>query len=217
MSFWETKTCLVPNFCLNVYKCKEKWRNMKIVLKRHLRKGVIKRRRKYYLFDYLRFVIPFMKVVNPEIYGQSSNINEEMEKYTITSDPLPEATENNPPELSATSPTSMTCFDSQNHVSLIDHTYNNDSMIQNQFEYHIPVHSEDNSRIGKVSEATADTKESYIELNNNRKKQEEEAKKAFLMSLLPDLNLMNGQQTRYFKKRVLEAVDEILDEAMPNQ
>ncbi|XP_044745511.1 uncharacterized protein LOC123307321 [Coccinella septempunctata] len=180
---------------MNAYKCKEKWKNMKIVLKRHLRKGVIKRRRKYYLYDYLRFVIPFMKVNDPQTYV--SRPVSDIVQNTTDEDPLLAEPQIQTAETSTKCSSPTISFEIQNNSSLIDHTYNNETVVQNKNR--------------NMSEEHCEMQETEMELISSRKKQEEEAKKSFLMSLLPDLYLMNGQQTRFFKKCVLETVEQILD------
>ncbi|CAF4833035.1 unnamed protein product [Pieris macdunnoughi] len=73
--------------------CKEKWQNMRVVFMRHLKPlpsgSRIKKKKPYYLLDYMHFLTPYVKPVNPHEAGNLPSTSSRENTTTDVSNDVP--------------------------------------------------------------------------------------------------------------------------------
>lgn len=160
---------------------------------RHLKLGPSggKRKKPYYLNDMLQFVIPYLKPATADISG---NI------------PSPPSRENQSTEIE-----DAEIGNDDTDVDIGDKSPPTQS-VEQEPKRKMSVGSEGLSK-KKSKKELSEVDKTFIEFCNRRsnKEKEDDPKKAFLISLLPDLRSMNDQEMRQFKRRVLALIDEIID------
>lgn len=72
------------------------------------------------------------------------------------------------------------------------------------------VHAWASDSLKRPNESLEDDAFNFLQVKDERV--ESNSNKMFLLSLMPDLCSMNDKQKRYFKRKVLELIDNILDE-----
>ncbi|XP_045461353.1 uncharacterized protein LOC123671514 [Harmonia axyridis] len=179
--------------------CKDKWRNLRTVFTRHFKKS----NTKYHLYDNLKFLIPFMRYL--DLGNDDGQISNDIQiVYTSSA----EEELDNSESIENYSEIKIEPIEIGEDVNKDDSYVFGCNDISTEKEI-------DSSTMPICTEKTSIKRQRQEEIppqfDCKRRKQEEEAKTAFLMSLLPDFFLMNNQQSRRFKKRISEVVEEILD------
>lgn len=172
--------------------CKERWKNIRTVFLRHLRKippsgSAQGLQKKYYLEDALQFLVPFVKSGRKQTGNLTKNndIDTPLEESTI--------------EFEETGTNSNT-----EHQVQINNTRLNSSTTATKRRSAVDM-----------EQSLAD----YFEAKraNVITKQTENADQKFLLSLLPDIELMNSNQKRKCKLQFLEVIDKILQDNLTSQ
>lgn len=200
-------------------ECKERWKNLRAVFVRHMKPGrsgsAAKNKKPYYLTETMQFTLPFIKALCKPSGNLPDVPQEERDLDTVDSDnedsvigqnsespgsiepsqsspptPLPPT----PPPVNPQQrrPSEQTIEPASQHVK--KRVVRNDAVDNSFIEYF---------QAKKAKLAMTKQKDTS---NNPRS----EALKMFLLSMLPDLESMSEVQVRQFKRKCLQAIDEIL-------
>ncbi|XP_025414168.1 uncharacterized protein LOC112686182 isoform X2 [Sipha flava] len=182
---------------MEVTFCKEKWKNLRTVFVRNNKPtpsgSARKSKKPYYLNEHLQFLLPYVKPSTD--LTTSRNL----------SSPTPDhESENNKQSDTEDQDEDLT----QQEQNLSDKITN-----ENHEKGHSPekqIKGTNKKRKSEVSQVD----QSFIDFMKLKKTKMcgEDPRKMFLLSLLPDINIMTDKQMRMFKKKVLEVVDDILTE-----
>ncbi|XP_060855464.1 uncharacterized protein LOC132933163, partial [Metopolophium dirhodum] len=185
--------------------CKEKWRNLRTVFLRHLRKKTPSGSqadfsKKYYLYDAMQFLMLFIKsgrqqkgnLTSPQLETEMSLMSDVNIFDDVTEDEFPNS----------------------------NHTVNSEPVLdQSTSQPTQPIHNKMLNNIGhqksnKIKTTNEiDVDRCFIDYFNNKKhKPNDSADENFLLSLLPDVQQMSQTQKRRFKREVLAVIDSILEE-----
>ncbi|XP_044745872.1 uncharacterized protein LOC123307573 [Coccinella septempunctata] len=180
--------------------CKDKWRNMKTVFTRHLKKTNFNSNISYHYYEDLKFLLPFIK--RPVVVQDKPNICNDIQIVYTSSPPKDSLNDAEPPN-------HIVYKTELIHSDTLDIDVKHNDLFQTY--YQTEAFSTQSPRVGQSTNKRKrnENLSADEEISEERRKLEEDSKKAFLLSLLPDVNLMDRQQTRRFKKRVLEIVDGI--------
>lgn len=164
-------------------QAKERWKNLRSVFVRNLKpppRGS-SQKKKYYLSDAMKFILPYTKVAGtPSIAFDSDQSDEEKETHN--------------PLSSTSSP------ERKSPLSDLTRRSSSDSSNHNYRSKKRKI-SETDELLNEFMKSK-NTKDSEESINN--------ANKMFLLSLLPDLDCMTPTQIRTFKRQVIELIDNIL-------
>uniref|UniRef100_A0A6P7H439 Uncharacterized protein LOC114345854 n=1 Tax=Diabrotica virgifera virgifera TaxID=50390 RepID=A0A6P7H439_DIAVI len=174
-----------------------------------------KSKKPYYLTDAMQFALPYVKVLNSATSGNlprqaKEEIPDDQEEEnwdddSQTAQPLPSPESVSLPASSQKSD-SLPVPPPQSYPSEIPLPL---SPVHQNY-----VSSKRNDRNKKSKDGPDENFDEYFKLK--RKKLEagmnpmQEANKMFLLSLLPDMNMMSSHQTRKFKRKVIDLMDNIL-------
>lgn len=149
-----------------------------------------KNKKAYYLSDELQFTLPFIKTLGKLSENSSPPLPEDEEESGLLEDESLLET-----HLSSPSPTTSSSMT----YSLLEHQYHQAEPIR---EHNIP----------KKKKCSATNDLNYASSSGNQVDTEprEEALKMFLLSFVPELMKMDDREVRQFKKKTLDAVDEIM-------
>lgn len=205
--------------------CKEKWKNLRSSLCRHLRNQSsygpgMRCKKSYYLAKYMEYLIPFIKIRQPGQYTNSvvDTIKEEdfQDEYVDDFTPEMEMVEG---EQSCT-PTEMQS-DDQPDDGMNSPFLNPISPVQELHELPIKTvqdlqeHPDKKRKIewGNSYEKLA---KEYFSLKSEVEAQPEDTDLLFLKSLLPEMHKMGDRQKNKFKMMILNGIDEILYQSVSN-
>ncbi|CAG9766139.1 unnamed protein product [Ceutorhynchus assimilis] len=193
--------------CESVQTCKERWKNIRTVFLRHLRKtaayGLVGRnKKKYYLENALQFLLPFLK--NSQIQTEKLGVEfdpEHNESNDAAEDSMTPTGEGIEPEFETESQLNETETDPLLNETLTDFR------VKREIATRTTLPKRKNSSDAEKSIAEYfDAKRAKL-CNPN-----ESADQKFLLSLLPDMELMNASQKRRCKREFLEVIDKILQD-----
>lgn len=156
----------------------------------------------YYLNDSMQFLLPFVKTNAPDSDTQGN-----------LPSPVARDTAN---------------IESENEFESENLEVQNETVVEDT-EHDVTEPTEPVVRTGGTIQKTAKNKakkrksevldpdRAFIEFCENRKNrsEQEDPNKMFLLSLLPEVNQMNPQQIRRFKRQVMNLIDDILDGPLP--
>lgn len=193
-------------------ECKEKWKNLRAVFVRHMKpasSGSGTKKKPYYLAEAMQFTIPYIKTLSSTT-GNVPNIPEENENQEFKeNDELHDSQPLSPPQPS-TPNIPITSVTSQPYFT----QYAKSTETQSQ-----PTTRPKNKRAFKY-DAVDKTFIEYLEAKkakidrdpdrNTKQNTKTEALKRFLLSMISDLELMNDDQIRTFKRTCLQTIDNIL-------
>lgn len=176
--------------------CKEKWRNLRTVFLRHLRKKTPSGSqadqfsKKYYLNDAMQFLMPFIKSGRKQLGNLIAQ--QPVRDVNIFDDVSVDESSNQTLNLEIVHDQSVS-------QPTLNTSSNNISQQKNKKK--------------NVSKET-DVDSCFIEYFNSKKQKTKEssADEKFLLSLLPDVEQMNQSQKRRFKREVLAVIDSIFEE-----
>ncbi|KAM3961416.1 uncharacterized protein ACR2FA_004529 [Aphomia sociella] len=209
---------------LTGYEAKEKWKNLRAVFVRRMRPYVmgtkIKSKKPYYLAEAMQFALPYVKALFPnpgempiqtqlEVYdeNESSWHMPECEVSESVASPqhsMPPGS----PQSSSSSPSPQISLQSYQSGKIIQKKEDTDE----GFKYSVPWHQPHQST--KISRKEDSQIEDGELLQPKRTKSlQHEANKMFFLSLLPDVDQLTPNQTKTFKRRVIDLVDEFLQDS----
>ncbi|XP_055634893.1 uncharacterized protein LOC129774879 [Toxorhynchites rutilus septentrionalis] len=186
--------------------CQERWKNLRVVFARHMKPKQDGRPRKaYYLQEALQFAVPYMKALAgtasqistpPEQQEEEDNVK--FEEYELELSATSRQTTPSPSPSPPPSHSAPTINVSQKPPQSLNITQTklisqNDRVEKTFTEY--------------SSQGVEPTSSSSDPVDQNLKA---EGLKMFLLSMLPDLLKMSDGQVRRFKRKALDAVDDIL-------
>ncbi|CAK1590315.1 unnamed protein product [Parnassius mnemosyne] len=210
----EDSTVAVPTSIAsfdNRSEAKEKWKNLRSVFVRHLKPpksgAGTAQKKPYYLADFMQFTIPFIKTAGKP----SGNLNETIEDNDTLQPQSPELCEQT--QFTESVPTSTQSI-SQQHSSLPP------TSTQSILRHQLPPATSNKRKRKKLEETQAEQDiAAYFKLKRSKIIENcdstENSNKMFLLSLLSDVNKLNDNQRRLFKRRVLELIDDIMDQSSP--
>ncbi|KAE8739413.1 hypothetical protein FOCC_FOCC015099 [Frankliniella occidentalis] len=187
-----------------VGNCKERWKNLRASLCRHLRQQQqqaghgqgLRPKKPYYLAEHMDFVVPFTKTRPPSNVSSNGLLDSGFDPMDYIDEVKHEVDDDQPPGTSADG-------DSR--------SVEDDTLIQNSLGSSWADHG-DGPAVLQVMEGTVGS------LNTSLKKRKrdpletyaDEADLNFLKSLLPDMALMSARQKNSFKMAVLTAIEKIV-------
>ncbi|CAK1596478.1 unnamed protein product [Parnassius mnemosyne] len=192
-------------------EAKEKWKNLRSVFVRHLKPpksgAGTAQKKPYYLADFMQFTIPFIKTAGKP----SGNLNETIEDNDTLQPQSPELCEQT--QFTESVPRSTQSI-SQQHSSLPP------TSTQSILRHQLPPATSNKRKWKKLEETQAEQDiAAYFKLKRSKIIENcdstENSNKMFLLSLLSDVNKLNDNQRRLFKRRVLELIDDIMDQSSP--
>ncbi|CAK1582290.1 unnamed protein product [Parnassius mnemosyne] len=222
-------------------EAKEKWKNLRSVFVRHLKPpksgAGTAQKKPYYLADFMQFTIPFIKTAGKP----SGNLNETIEDNDTLQPQSPELCEQT--QFTESVPTSTQSI-SQQHSSLPStstqsisqqqsslpststqsisqqHSSLPPTSTQSILRHQLPPATSNKRKRKKLEETQAEQDiAAYFKLKRSKIIENcdstENSNKMFLLSLLSDVNKLNDNQRRLFKRRVLELIDDIMDQSSP--
>lgn len=197
--------------------CKERWRNLRACLTRHLKQQNTTitdgspAHKPYYLAEHMEFLLPFTR----------SRSNREQSKYDTL---FEDFTTSTPAKSDANAETTTTYTiesDDNQYVTLIQTTSAAEPMQSPNEIHEAPTKVErlnDSTEHGSGNVVTASKEHvqeiiyetvpsKRVKVANN---EYDDADMEFLRSLLPDIRLMNASQKRRFKMRIFGLIEDVL-------
>nr|XP_014288454.1 uncharacterized protein LOC106688484 isoform X2 [Halyomorpha halys] len=209
-------------FVLLAYECREKWRNIRTVLKRKMKSPSTQhgfKKKAYYLEDALQFCRPFIHITNPPVSGNLNNVStvsldsfgidetvensEEVCTETSTPKDAPQTTPTQPAKASMTAPLKLLLLTrpkGEGPVKFSAPVKKNVVINKNESASNI-----DHGYFKSKKLATRMDEEEC----NSQKIDRHLGIKMFLLSLIPELEELNDHQVKLFKRRVFCIIDEI--------
>lgn len=202
-------------FLVLVRRCKEKWKNIRTVFRRHLFGLGGSSQKEYYMTEVLQFLVPLLRE-NPK--NNSGNLpyltykteeQDNMQQVTSETDEtvseVPYVEEDNHvvneyPEISYGVPNRSTCSS----------TSSTDGFIRRQLGKRKANSSLDDAVIDYVQLKSRPAERQTIDVDSDA-----ESDEYFLLSLKKDMREMNARQKRTFKKRIFDLIEEVLDDHPP--
>ncbi|XP_072934153.1 uncharacterized protein [Epargyreus clarus] len=185
------------NVQMPVSECKDKWRNIRSTFRRSFKPSRnAKPKRTYYLSRYLNFILPFTKPMDESIFHEDAMAQDD--------GPVEIKDENSEISEDEDEPSS-----SQAHSS-----WNEDDEAQANVELHSPDPQPSTARLRRLSSEDFSVPD-HLKARSERTvvyHGEKEHMKYFFLSLLPEFRNMSEQQTRTFKIKVLQLIDDIKTE-----
>uniref|UniRef100_A0A6P7GIH6 Uncharacterized protein LOC114337366 n=1 Tax=Diabrotica virgifera virgifera TaxID=50390 RepID=A0A6P7GIH6_DIAVI len=174
--------------------CKEKWRNLRVVFMRHLKPlpsgSGRKKKKPYYLFDYMQFLTPYVRPIKlPEAGTLPSTSTEDTETHATidVSNDVPEDLAESEQSKEPTSP-------GMHNSTIIQHSSNSK---RKKFSFQETDKCFLNYLKDKSTKSSTETSTDSV--------------MSFLNSLAPELREMNMHQFKIFKRRTLSLIDDILN------
>ncbi|XP_066990765.1 uncharacterized protein [Macrobrachium rosenbergii] len=211
--------------------CKEKWKNLRSSLCRHLRNQYAygpgaRCKKSYYLAKYMEFLIPYIKIRQPGQFASVVDIVKEEEfheadyEYDLTTEA--EIREDDDPYNNTPTETNS---DHHHHLQPPDGMASPPlSVLSPVQELHeLPVkkrrklleeEEEEGERV-EVSPSYDKLTKEYFALKSKFDAQPEDPDLLFLKSLLPEMHRMKDRQKNKFKMMILGAIETILYSAAP--
>lgn len=205
-------------------ECKERWKNLRAGFVRNMKPAKIgsgaKPKKAYYLLESMQFTVPYIKTLgvpsdnlpNSPEQKESVEQSEEIDFNDVELDPQPSS------PLPSTPPTPPTLLYAS---STTDMPPKNKNFTLSQSE---PSPSNAPNKKRRLKNETLDkafleyfqTKKSRNVNTSDYANQESQAEslKMFLLSMLPDLLKMSDEEVRLFKRKSLQAVDDILSNGL---
>ncbi|CAH1638839.1 unnamed protein product [Spodoptera littoralis] len=180
---------------MSISDCKEKWRNIRSSFLRSMKQCGTKIKKPYYLTEYLRFIVPYLKPTVSGIesadetqYHSPQHANEP-ETLIIKTEPIDDNDENQE--------------ESNDNVILSDLLRQRPAVTRKRRRF-IPVKKPYADLRPRSKPMTSLERNANNDLNPNNN-----AMKMFLLSLLPEIDTMTEDQRRLFKIKTMMLIDEI--------
>ena len=158
-----------------------------------------KSKKPYYLNDSLQFLLPFVKTNAPDSDTQGN---------------LPSPVAKEPETIESENESEDENHEVQNEIAVEDPDVT--ELTEPVARRGGTVQKAAKNKAKKRKSDVLDPDRAFVQFCESRKNRSEDvdSNKMFLLSLLSDVNQMNPQQTRRFKKQVMNLIDEILDEPL---
>lgn len=196
-------------------ECKEKWKNLRAVFVLHIKPApsgsATKIKKPYYLAEAMQFTLPYIKILSsttgnipnvPEVDGNEQQDDIVTQEYDSQHSQL----------LSPPQPLSSSI--SNTSVTIQPQLQKHGNSIQKQSLP--PLASRLTNKRALRNDAVDKTFVEYLEAKKAKiasaPNPKTEALKLFLLSMIPDLELMNDDQIRKFKRINFQTIDDILSE-----
>lgn len=205
------------------------WRNIRTVIGRHLRTSKnepLSQARKYYLYDDVKFIIPFLKPgerskafkSDRSCLKQTNSISDDSVSFEDTINVIKMEQYDN--EDTATEELQ------DDESSIIEENWNMDENEKSTIPDFVHLSSLPSTSITSstnlkrkcdtVSPQKSTDRHQSLQTKSPLLDASFSSKKMFLLSLLPDLDEMNSAQMRKFRIEVAKIIDNILSEEKPN-
>uniref|UniRef100_A0A2A4J1L5 MADF domain-containing protein n=2 Tax=Heliothis virescens TaxID=7102 RepID=A0A2A4J1L5_HELVI len=193
---------IAANTNMSISDCKEKWRNIRSSFLRSMKPSGMKVKKPYYLTEYLKFILPFLKPTSTGIegaddsqYGSPSQSNEDELVSFIKEEPVDGDAED-------------TAENNGDNAILSDLLTRRPPVLRKRRRF-IPTRKCNDALRNKSKSMTSAFQRNFptqpdLSANGNNS-----ATKMFLMSLLPELDTMTEDQMRLFKIKSMMLIDEI--------
>uniref|UniRef100_W8B616 Transcription factor Adf-1 n=1 Tax=Ceratitis capitata TaxID=7213 RepID=W8B616_CERCA len=214
----EAWKAIAEKFNSEVFPLQKKWKRFRTTLQQNLNQNKrFETSRLYYLYDHLKFLIPYVKVTNGN-HKSKANYEEEKEgeeEYEIVDeiDGIDQNTmsyeSNDSDEISTTKQRQSLSLLEGEPIQKPTKPRQGLKRKSNAFsngDFRNSAHSTPLSNVTPGASSSIGNIE--LELSTRC----ENDKTHFLSSLIPDLDEMSNSQMRHFKVKVLELIDEILTE-----
>ncbi|XP_066993194.2 uncharacterized protein [Anabrus simplex] len=185
--------------------CKDKWRNLRTVFvrKHKFPPGSSGRNSKpYYLSEIMQFVLPFVKVHHS--FDVPTNIPSPVPEPDATESLNSVERDNDDNELTETEDCGTRLVDSEQNVSLAavceKGTETSDSSHEKKCGVRRKLQSNHGAGIDRVFME-------YFKEKRRKLEKRESPRKYFLLSLVPDVEMLSDGQFRVFRRKVLDAID----------
>ncbi|KAG8332147.1 uncharacterized protein LOC124355286 [Homalodisca vitripennis] len=211
---------VADEFKLTVKQCKEKWKNIRTVFRRHIFTKPVSgaggsSKKEYYLADVLQYLVPILKG-NPKNIGsnlppppetddhqQQTLQEEEPADYSINEiaddvdDDATELPQEAVPNVPEPANNSISQFRKKQLGKRKPTTSSLDEAMTNYFK----------------AKSMKPAEDKLVPVADNEDKSDE----LFLLSLKKDMKEMNSRQKRTFKRRIFSLIDEVLDDSPGKQ
>lgn len=187
-------------------ECKAKWKNLRAVFVRHV-KGTpsgtkAKKKKPYYLTEAMQFTLPFIRVL----------MSSTQEKLPGQQD-MPVDAEHEDDEEEDFPHTDISQEQQQISQQLLiksEETYEDEQFIvESPLESPKMLGHSQKRAINELENASQDYSKTKKSNTIRTPNDTLEARKMFLLSLLPEINELNDQQMKIFKRKVLQLIDNV--------
>ena len=200
-------------FFLTVEACKERWKNLRAGLARHLRQlssvHLSGTKRPYYLAEYMQFLVPFLNrnkrnTINPDHELPLPNGYEPEMDFKVESNdaPYPEEDQEQVSENITCSPESILFFRPENAKYMSSNERN--TIDRNNADRHIVDRSSPECSFSRKRRCTISSDDF------NFRRSVDDPDLCFFKSLLPDVRKMSDSQKHCFRMMVLNNINDIL-------
>lgn len=184
--------------------CKEKWRNIRSSFLRSMKPSGSKVKKPYYLTEYLKFILPFLKPINVEStddshYENQSNI------VTHDTEVVVDFIKAEPEEYGEHD--ANTESNAENGI-LSDLLTRRSPVVRRRRRF-IPAGRRNLTEVMKHRGKMTSSQRNDATQNDGTSLYSNSAMKMFLMSLLPELETMTEEQIRLFKIKSMILIDDI--------
>ncbi|KAJ8716278.1 hypothetical protein PYW08_013563 [Mythimna loreyi] len=195
---------IAANTNMSISDCKEKWRNIRSSFLRSMKPSGLKVKKPYYLTDYLKFILPFLK---PTTGIESADDSQyDSPQHTNDSDIVVNFIKEEP-----------TDGDNEEHVEnnadngiLSDLLTRNKATVLRKRRRFVPMRKNYSESLRpRMKPVSSTCSRNYITPDLNSTTNNNSAMKMFLMSLLPEIETMTEEQIRLFKIKSMLLIDEI--------
>ncbi|PZC82350.1 hypothetical protein B5X24_HaOG210653 [Helicoverpa armigera] len=198
----EAWASIAANTNMSISDCKEKWRNIRSSFLRSMKPSGIKVKKPYYLTEYLKFILPFLKPTTTGIegaddsqYGSPQNSNDDEVVSFIKVEPddgdADDTTENN----------------GDNGI-LNDFLTSRSPVVRKRRRF-IPTRKNCSDPLRIKSKPMTSAFQRNFTSQPDLSSSINSPMKMFLMSLVPELETMTEDQIRLFKIKSMMLIDEI--------
>ncbi|KAF9811417.1 hypothetical protein SFRURICE_002786 [Spodoptera frugiperda] len=180
---------------MSISDCKEKWRNIRSSFLRSMKPSGTKIKKPYYLTEYLRFIVPYLKPTTTSGIESADETLYHSPQHSNESETLIIKTE--PNDLDENQE------ESNDNVILSDFLRERPAIARKRRRF-IPVRKPYEAVRPRAKPVTPIERNSNNDLNTNNS-----AMKMFLLSLLPEIDTMSEDQVRLFKIKTMMLIDDI--------
>ncbi|XP_075978862.1 uncharacterized protein LOC142978342 [Anticarsia gemmatalis] len=194
----EAWTTIAANTNMSVSDCKEKWRNIRSSFLRSMKPSGSKVKKPYYLTEYLKFILPFLKPINVD-NAEEGHYNEQQASNGNT-DPqvIVSFIKEEPDEFENDVHT-----ENNTETGILNDLLTRQPPVMRKRRRFIPVGRRNLAEMSKLRGKITSNYQNDSTNNSNH------ALKMFLMSLLPELDTMTEDQIRLFKIKSMMLIDDI--------
>lgn len=198
-----------PCFIFAVPHCKERWRNLRACLTRHLKQQKVigdgnVPHKPYYLADHMKFLLPYTKSRSSKdsVLFTVEDIDLVKNEKTVTCT-------SGKTDANETTTTFVSAADADNEQYV---TFVHNSSDQGIHVEEATVRIPDHATIERYASPVPDSYEPEFKRTKRLSQDLDDADLNFFKSLLPDIQQMNASQKRRFKMGIFGLIDKVLTE-----